>query len=534
MLPPVVGQDPGREGADEVLAHHCCAGQQAGGALEVQPGRDPRGPRRQDGAGPRGRPAARHAALRGRLPVPARLRAAREDGGRLRPEGEGVADAGERRRPLGHWSQQEAHCVLPLHEGGQRGPPRAGRRAAPAAELLGLREPGRHGGLRLERGRPRLQDHRQRGGGAGAPRAAAGREPGRPLGHQPRLHGGVRLEVHVLRPHAGGDADVRRGRHKRVGLPLPQAPGPRRGAADDQGHAAAALHGPEPAAAEPLPGLRRAEGAPEPAVPHPGPAGDRQDGHQRDDRLPPHAAEPGPGAGLRALEHRGGPAGREAAQDGPEGRAPERQEPGGRGEQRGLPDAAPPGPPPGHAGPPGAPEAARAQGGAGRALARRREEVQAAAELHRARAAPGRRRHLHDLRRRRRPAPGELPLQAGAVRRVDAVYGARMHGPHHDGCEADRPRRRPLPARAGHHVQEGREGGVAPEPLRAPHLPAAEARATRGAVPHAPMPLGVPLAVLLRRLPPERRDPQRAPLRRDRLPLAAPGHAHVLLQLHGR
>lgn len=53
-------------------------------------------------------------------------------------------------------------------------------------------------------------------------------------------------------------------------------------------------------------------------------------------------------------------------------------------------------------------------GRAWRAVARRREEVQAVAELHGAGAPAGRGRHLHDMRRRGRPTAGELPLQAGA------------------------------------------------------------------------------------------------------------------------
>mmetsp|Transcript_56805 Transcript_56805/g.172958 ORF Transcript_56805/g.172958 Transcript_56805/m.172958 type:complete len:327 (+) Transcript_56805:1960-2940(+) len=138
------------------------------------------------------------------------------------------------------------------------------------------------------------------------------------------------------------------------------------------------------------------------------------------------------------------------------------------------------------------------------------------------------------MRWRGRPAAREFPLQAGLVRRVDAVHRAGVPYPHHDGGQADRFRGRPLPARAGDHVQKSGEGRPPPEPVRAAHLPRHPARAPRGAVPHAPVPVRVPLAVFLRRLPAERRDPQRAPLRRHRLPVAAAGHADVFLQLDRR
>mmetsp|Transcript_4820 Transcript_4820/g.17036 ORF Transcript_4820/g.17036 Transcript_4820/m.17036 type:complete len:251 (-) Transcript_4820:1176-1928(-) len=245
--------------------------------------------------------------------------------------------------------------------------------------------------------RPRDEDQR-RGGGPGAAEQQRGTS-----GPGGGLQRGLSLEVNLIRPHAGGDEDVRGGRHQHVGLPLPDAAGPvRRNRAADYScqHPQAHLL-PWPAGAEPFAGLRCASGAAEPHHAHPGPARYGQDGHLCVDCLPPRSPEAGPGASLRAEQRGRRPADGEDRQDRPPRRAPLRQE------QRGyqLPCGVP------HPPLPGAPprlwtkeqrtaQALPAQGGSRRAFVVGREEVQVAEELCRARDPPQCTGHLLHLRRR--------------------------------------------------------------------------------------------------------------------------------------
>ena len=112
------------------------------------------------------------------------------------------------------------------------------------------------------------------------------------------------------------------GRALHLGLPVPEAARARGGRRAHQERAAEALLGARAARAEPLAGVRRAQRAAAPAVHHPGPAGHRQDGDQRDHRVPPGEDGPRAGARLRALQHRRRPARREDRRHAAARRAP--------------------------------------------------------------------------------------------------------------------------------------------------------------------------------------------------------------------
>eukprot|EP00964_Phaeocystis_antarctica_P065661 scaffold39637_cov50-Phaeocystis_antarctica.AAC.3 len=124
-------------------------------------------------------------------------------------------------------------------------------------------------------------------------------------------------------------------------------------------------------------------------------------------------------------------------------------------------------------------------------------------------------------------------MSPGAHRRGDAGHGARVPHPRSAGRQAARARGRPLPAGAGGHVQEGRQGRTGAVALREDGHARRAAHPAAGAVPHAPVPLRVPFEHLLRGHAAERRHGLGAAARCHRLPVAQPKPAHVLLLQHG-
>ena len=206
-VPPLARRRTRLRAVRERPPRHRLDGERARGAVEDEPGRVHVG--RGDGRGGRvvvvrrGAPA-RGAALRRRVSVPERLRAADQTRGGLRQGTARVAEQGRRERAVGRRPERAQGGVFSVLE--RRGLDAVSRRRRVATAPRGRRPRKQRLVVGVVRRRPGGEVHRERGGWGGA------EEPGRAnRAHgRPRLvQRGFPLEVHRVRPGATGAARVR-------------------------------------------------------------------------------------------------------------------------------------------------------------------------------------------------------------------------------------------------------------------------------------------------------------------------------------